>query len=368
VPGTFEQSIKIEANRLGFSLAGITTPDPPPHGPVYENWLALGRHGEMMYLAKEPARSCRLDPRLLLPDCRSILVLGVRHPTPHPHTNPPPLLEYKTGEGRTGAGRIAAYAWGRDYHLVLPEYLLALVAFIEACLGHAVPSRVYTDTGPILERDLAQRAGLGWIGKNTCLINPRLGSYLLLAEILLSLDLSPDTPFAMDRCGTCTRCIDTCPTGAILPNRTLDARRCVSYLTIELKGEIPLDLRPSLGDWVFGCDVCQVVCPWNRIDPLEDHLALMPHPGVPSPDLIAELTLSPQEFNRKFKDSPIRRAKRRGYLRNVAVALGNTLAQAPEILKTSGAQALAALEHATQDSEPLIREHATWAFKKINRG
>jgi epoxyqueuosine reductase len=264
------------------------------------------------------------------------------------------------GEGRVGVGesprgRVAAYAWGTDYHLVLPERLRALVAFVETHVGHPIPNRWYTDTGPILERDLAQRAGLGWIGKNTCLINPRLGSYFLLAEILLGVDLEPDPPFEADRCGTCRRCLEACPTHCILPDHTLDARRCISYLTIELKGEIPLDLRERMGEWLFGCDVCQMVCPWNRFAAPAGDPAFAPRPGVACPDLIQEIRLTPQAFNEKFKKSPIKRAKRRGYLRNVAVTLGNA----------GDSAAIPALERTLQDDESLVREHAVWALQHL---
>ena len=285
----------------------------------------------MDYLASERARTCRRDPHLILPECRSILILGVRYPDPK-------TAKFEEKAGPTG--RVAAYAWGRDYHLVLPQRLKALVGFIEQKVGAPVSHRWYTDTGPILERDLAQRAGLGWIGKNTCLINPKLGSYFLLAEILLGIDLEPDPPFTADRCGTCTRCIEACPTHCILPDRTLDARRCISYLTIENKGEIPSDLRPQMGNWTFGCDVCQLVCPWNRFASKEYDQSFTPYPGLPNPDLIADLMLTPQEFNQKFKDNPVQRARRAGYLRNTAIALGN-----------SGSTAgIPALEDALQDA------------------
>ncbi len=326
----------------------------------------MGRHGQMAYLADERARARRLDPRRLLPECRSILVLGILYPTPlsSPHFDPHLTLPHSAlqewgrageGVGESPRGRVAAYAWGLDYHLVLPERLRALAAFIEAQVGYPIPNRAYTDSGPILERDLAQRAGLGWIGKNASLINPRLGSYFLLAEILLGIQLEPDPPFESDRCGTCTRCIDACPAHCILPDRSLDARRCIAYLTIELKGEIPPDLRPLMGEWVFGCDVCQMVCPWNRFAAPSRDPAFAPRPGVPRPDLIAELALSPQEFNRKFKDSPVQRARRRGYLRNVAIALGNARAPA----------ALPALREALRDSEPLVRASVAWAIEQI---
>ena len=352
MPKSLAQSIKAEARRLGFALAGITTPDPPPHWSVFENWLAMGRHGQMTYLADERSRARRLDPRQILPECRSILVLGVRYPAPE--TTPP-------AEGQTPHGRVAAYAWGADYHLILPERLRTLVRFIETRVGHPIPNRWYTDTGPLLERDLAQRAGLGWIGKNTNLIHPRIGSYFLLAEILLGFDLEPDPPFAADRCGSCKRCIEACPTQCILPDRTLDARRCISYLTIELKGEIPLDLRERMGQWVFGCDICQMVCPWNRFAAPSGDPLFAPRPSVPRPNLIAELSLNPQEFNRKFKNSPIQRARRRGYLRNVAIALGN----AAEHSLSRDPAALPALREALRDFEPLVRVSSAWAIAHI---
>ncbi len=346
---TLRTNIEHESRRLGFELFGVTGPEPPPHLGVFERWLAEGRQGEMAYLATERARQRRADPRLILPECRSILVLGARYAAP----------QEVGAQGEAAlTGRVAAYAWGDDYHDVLPERLRALVAFIEAQVGRPVPNRWYTDTGPLLERELAQRAGLGWIGKNTCLIHPRHGSYFLLAEILLGLDLPPDAPFASDHCGTCTRCIDACPTACILPDRTLDARRCISYLTIEQKGAIPEDLRPMLGEWVFGCDICQQVCPWNgRFARSEGAPSFAPRPSVPQPDLLGEMGLTPEEFNRKFKGSPLKRARRRGYLRNIAVALGN---------RGDGA-ALEVLEKALQDPEPLVVEHAAWALGRLKK-
>ncbi len=340
--------------RLGFALAGVTTPEPPLHWPTYENWLAAGRHGGMSYLADENARTRRRDPRRILPECQSILVLAARYPDPRSAGSP----EAGSPAGATGPrGRVAAYAWGEDYHRLLSERLKALVAFIETRLGGPVPNRWYTDTGPLLERDLAQRAGLGWIGKNTCLIHPGMGSYFLLAEVLLGIRLEPDPPFVDDRCGTCTRCIDACPTQCILPDRTLDARRCISYLTIELKDSIPPDLRPRMGDWVFGCDVCQEVCPGNRFADGRVDPAFHPRPGVPAPVLVTEIELTPEAFNRKFKDSPVQRPRRRGYLRSIAIALGNAADPA----------AIPALERAAETAEPNLREHINWALEQIHR-
>jgi epoxyqueuosine reductase len=352
-PDDLRRWLEIEAQRLGFDLFGVTTPDAPPHLDVYENWLSAGRQGEMAYLAAETARQRRADPRSILPECRSILVLATRYPSPG-EAPAPDLLP--SARQSSPVGKVASYAWGDDYHDVLVGRLRQLVAALEKLLGYAVPNRCYTDTGPLLERELAQRAGLGWIGKNTCLIHPRLGSYFFLAEILLALDLPPDHPFIYNRCGSCTRCIDACPTGCILPDRTLDALRCISYLTIELKGAIPDDLRPQVGDWVFGCDVCQQVCPWNRFAGPEGDPAFSPRSGLPRPDLLHEMTLTAEQFHHKFKASAVRRAKRRGYLRNVAVALGNRAGQAAETAL------LPALRH---DVEPLVRAHAAWALGRL---
>lgn len=293
----------------------------------------------MDYLATERSRTRRADPREIMPECKSILVLATPYPPPARSMN---------------GGKIASYAQGSDYHDVIPARMQELVQFICQQIGGLVRNRWYTDTGPILERDLAQRAGIGWIGKNTCLIHPKRGSYFLLSEILLDLELEPDEPFTTDHCGTCTSCIEACPTDCILPDRTIDAQRCISYLTIELKDEIPVDLRDKLGDWIFGCDVCQQVCPWNRFamdgDSAFENIR-------PPHSLTEELSLTSQEFNQRFKGSPIKRAKRRGYLRNVAVALGN----AGEMID------LPVLQNALNDEEPLIREHTQWAIEQIQK-
>lgn len=339
---------RAEAGRLGFGLFGVTRSEPSRHAAVFEAWLAAGRHGEMAYLASERSRLGRSDPGALLPGCRSILVLGMAYPA------------FERSE-QAGTGKVAAYAWGADYHELLAERLRSLVRFIEAQVGEPVANRWYTDTGPLLERELAQRAGLGWIGKNSCLIHPGGGSNFLLAEILLDVELEADAPFEADHCGSCRRCLEACPTGCILPDRTIDARRCISYLTIELKGAIPMDLRPQLAGWIFGCDVCQQVCPWNRFaDRQAIDLDLMERPGVASPVLVDELRLSREYFNRKFKGSPVRRAKRRGYLRNTAVVLGQLAS------RTGDPEASAALAQVLlDDPEALARSHAAWALGQI---
>lgn len=340
---TLKDEIKAEARRLGFTLTGVAFPQSPPHYKAYEDWLAGGHHATMDYLATERARQRRGDPARILPECKSILVLGMPY---HPPAAP---------TEKQAQGQVAAYALGADYHNIIPGRLAALVKHIGDQVKYPVPNRCYTDTGPILERDLAQQAGLGWIGKNTCIINPKHGSTFFLAEILLGIELEPDPPFTTNHCGSCTRCIEACPTQAILPKHILDARRCISYLTIENKQEIPTEFRDKMGDWVFGCDICQQVCPWNRFAAQQVDASFIPQPVTTKPDLIQSLALSTQDFNRQFKHSPIKRAKRRGYLRNVSVALGNA----------GDVRAIPALKKALTDPEPLVREHASWAIRTL---
>ncbi len=390
------QAVKAEARRLGFDLVGVTDCSPPASYAHYEAWLAAGYHAGMAYMARERNRLRRADPRRILPECQSIVVVAVRYAAPphqdalrsghdrraakmpnshsegraarskgermltsggqsHMATAPALDVQPSTSGPEGPFGQVAAYAWGLDYHDVLPPRLRDLVAFIEAQVGHPVPHRIYTDTGPVLERDLAQRAGLGWIGKSGMLIHPRLGSYLLLAEVLLGVALEPDPPFPTDHCGTCQRCVEACPTQAILPDRTVDANRCLSYWTIEHRGALPEALRPALGTWVFGCDVCQQVCPWNRRVAPEGDPAFAPRPEVPRPLLLEELKLSPEAFRHKFRGSPVKRAKRQGYLRNVAVALGNI----------ADPRAVPALTEALHDEHPWVRGHAAWALGRI---
>ncbi len=334
--------IKAEARRLGFTLTGVTTPDPPDHLDFFHNWLSKGFHASMDWIAAERSLERRSDPQAILPECKSILVLGSPYPAP---------------KGNLKGGNIASYALNQDYHEVLPEKLKSLVDFLEEKVGHSVPNRWYTDTGPVLERELAMRAGLGWIGKNTMLINRDHGSYFLISEILLGLDLVTDLPITESFCGSCTNCLDTCPTGALWEPRTLDANRCISYLTIEHREEIPLELRPQLGDWIFGCDICQVVCPWNKPGAEAPSILseLLPREELLGIDLIEELGLSQADFSARFKGSPIKRTKHRGYLRNVAIVLGN--------LKDPAA--LPALAAALEDPEPLVSTHAAWALGEI---
>ena len=296
-------------------------------------------HGNMQYLAEERSHIRRADPKQILPECKSILVVAIPY-SPLPR--------------QSSSFRIAAYALGDDYHDILPARLKEIVNFIEEKVGHSIPNRYYTDTGPVLERELAQRAGLGWIGKNSMLINPQAGSTFFLAEILLGIELEPDDSFPTDHCGTCTRCLTACPTQCILPNRTIDARRCISYLTIELKDEIPEELRPQMGEWIFGCDICQQACPWNRFSLPADSAF---EPKIPLPVLTSDLLLSSVEFNQRFKKSPIKRTKRRGYLRNISIAVGNS----------GNEKDIPLLQQASQDEEPLVKFHAKWAIQHITK-
>ncbi len=345
-PAELTRLAKAEARRLGFDLVGITTPDPPAHLDAYRRWLAAGRHGAMLYLASDRARERRADPRRILPECRSILVVGANY-----------LPERPMPQGTAAGPRIAAYAQGDDYHEALVARLRRVVERLEAETGRPIPQRLYSDTGPLLERELAQRAGLGWIGKNTCLIHPGRGSYFLLAEALLGIDLIPDAPFAPDRCGSCTRCIESCPTGCILPDRTLDARRCLSYLTIELKGPIPESLRHHMDDWLFGCDLCQQACPWNQrfAHPTSDP-TFQPRPFLQRAHLKDWLLLDEETYRRELRGSPLKRPKRRGLVRNAAVAAGN---RADPDLVPALARAL------LEDHAPLARAHAAWALGRI---
>jgi len=341
---TLTKKIKDQAIKLGFPLVGVTTPDPPPHLDFFLNWLQSGFQASMEWIGSGRSLERRADPRVILPECRSILVLGSPYPSPR---------------GNVAGGNIASYALNQDYHDVLGLRLQALVDAIDEWVGKPVPNRWYTDTGPVLEKELAMRAGLGWIGKNTTLIHKECGSYFFLAEILLGIDLMIDSPVTEDFCGSCTRCLDTCPTGALAAPYTLDSRRCISYLTIEHPGEIPEDLRPHMGDWIFGCDICQIICPWNKpgqeaSDILEE---FRPREDLLAVDPLQELGLSQEEFSSRFKNSPIKRAKRHGYLRNVAIALGNRGEE----------DALKALEKALEDPESLIRNSAAWAKKMILR-
>jgi epoxyqueuosine reductase len=345
------QCIIDEAHRLGFDLVGIVPAQPATTVDGYLNWVQRGFHGEMAYLARPDAVAKRTDLSLIQPGVRSVVIVGANY-----HSGAVPA-ELRDDPSR---GIISSYAWGDDYHEWLASRLKRLAAFIQGASEEPVGHRAYVDTGPILERELAARGGLGFVGKNTSLIHPRLGSWLFLGELLLDIELPAARPTdAQGTCGGCSRCLDACPTGALVEPYVLDARRCISYLTIELKGAIPRELRPLLGNRVFGCDICQEVCPWNRrfAQPTPEP-AFQPRAETFAPHSGDLLALNGKDFSRSFRGSPMTRAKRRGLLRNVTVAMGNW----------GDGSALVPLAGALRDEEPLIRGHAAWALGCVHTG
>jgi epoxyqueuosine reductase len=341
-----KERLRQRALELGFDDCRFTSAAPPASAPQFANWLAAGHHAEMAWLARNAAK--RVDPQLVLPGAQSIVVLAASYggQMPDAACKMPPKHR----------GVVARYSCHADYHEILAGPLKQLAAYADELGGPGTRSLWYVDTGPLLERDLAQRAGLGFVGKHTNLISRKLGNWLLLEEILTTLELEPDTP-ARNLCGSCTRCLTACPTGALPAPFTLDARRCISYLTIELKGSLPVELRPLIGNRIFGCDDCLAACPWNRF--ARDAALMKPvrRPDLASPDLLELLALDDAGFKTRFAGTPLLRTKRRGLLRNVCVALGNM----------AGSEALPALNRATTDPEPLIREHAAWAIEQIQR-
>jgi epoxyqueuosine reductase len=301
---TLESRIKRQAASLGFDPVGIATLGPAGTYDAFMRWLDAGYAGEMAYLPRGADK--RRDTRLPFEGVSSAVVVALNY------------------GGKQPAGPIARYARGADYHDVMTQRLDALHRWIEAETGRAIRGKAYVDTGPILERDLAQRAGLGWIGKNTMLISPRHGSFFFLGALLLDLDLRADDPFDADRCGSCTRCLDACPTDAFVAPRVLDANRCVSYLTIEHRSDIAPELQPLIGELVYGCDVCQDVCPWNHRFATElPDPALAPRAENVAPDVAEIAALSEDDFRKRFRGSPIKRAKHKGLQRNALIALKN---------------------------------------------
>jgi epoxyqueuosine reductase len=329
-------AIQNRAEELGFEACRFTSAAPPAHKEHFERWLRAGEHGEMAYLQRNAHK--RVDPQKVLADARTIIALAVSY------------------SFNSSAGSVARYARFTDYHDVIGERLKVLSQFVNQLGGADTHSLWYVDTGPFLERDLAQRAGLGFIGKHTNLISRELGNWFFLAEIITTLDMEPDAP-EQNRCGTCTRCISACPTAAITAPFQLAARRCISYLTIELKGPIPRDLRPAIGSRIYGCDDCLQVCPWNRFAREGRMMKEHARRDLDAPDLVELLELDDAGFKRRFAGTPMMRTKRRGLLRNVCVALGNI----------GNAEALHALERAAKDAEPLVAEHAQWAIEQIQR-
>ncbi|HWG46360.1 MAG TPA: tRNA epoxyqueuosine(34) reductase QueG [Gemmataceae bacterium] len=341
---TLEDRLKQHAHTLGFELAGIAPATEADGFGRLRDWLDRGFAGTMDYMHRH--REARRHPSSILPEVRSVVMVGMNYG---------PANDRGTlSRERPGSGRVSRYARGTDYHDVLRTRLNRLLDWLRQerpdCLGRGV-----VDTAPLLERDFARRAGLGWFGKNTLLLNKRQGSYFFIGALLVNLELSADPPHTASHCGTCTACLDACPTTAFVAPGLLDARRCISYLTIEHKGEIPPELRAGLGDWLFGCDVCQEVCPWNRKAPSGKEPALHGRPELEKLDLIEVLGLSEEAFRHRFRGTALFRTKRRGLLRNAALVLGNT----------GDTAALPALRRALNDVEPLVREAARWAIEQI---
>ena len=345
-----KQRLVVFARTLGFDSCRVATCSTPAHADEFDDWLDEGAHGEMEYMAR--ATEKRRDPQKILDGAKSIIVLALNY---FQGDSAPewPLTAAETAATteERARGRTARYAWGDDYHDVIAAKLAKIDIFLRDFGGL---QKCYVDTGPVLERDHAAQAGIGWHGKSTMLIDEKLGTWFFLAEILTTLELPADDP-ARDRCGTCERCINACPTGAITAPHELDARRCISYLTIELKSSIPLELRPLIGDRIFGCDDCLDACPWNRFAKVSRESAFAARESTTAYALRDYLRLDEVEFRDRFRNSPINRIKRRGFLRNVCVALGNIGTR----------EDLPALERAALDSEPLIAEHAAWAINRI---
>lgn len=334
-------ALKSEAMRLGFDLVGACPAVSPPHLAAFSQWLSAGYAGQMRWL---PERAeAYSHPRNVLEGSVSLLVLATG---------------YRTAESQpaeAGCGRVSRYAWGRDYHDVIHERLKRL-AELHRRLAPDAAVRGVVDTAPLIERDFAQLAGLGWIGKNTMLIHPSLGSYTFLAVLLSGAELIYDQPWQADRCGTCRACLDACPTGALVDAYRLDARQCISYLTIELKESVPDELRPLMGEWVFGCDMCQEVCPWNRHAAFSREPAFAPNRGTNPLDLAALLELDDAGFREQFRGTPLARAKRSGLLRNAAIVLGNRPAPGTR----------PALDRGSNDADPVVREACVKALSEHN--
>ena len=342
------------AREIGFDLCRFARAETPEHATEFRDWLDRGDAGEMNYLARNSERRC--DPRQILPGAKTVIVLALNYfqGALKADSVAAAVSPAKAAAGTAAStGRIARYAWGDDYHKLIEKKLAVIDQFLRHRGGR---QKCYVDTGPMLERDHAAAAGIGWHGKSTMLLNREFGTWFFLAEILTSLEFVPDT-VEKNYCGRCTRCIDACPTGAITAPHQVDARRCISYLTIELKGSIPIELRPLIGDRIYGCDDCLNACPWNRFAKASREMAFAMRPEIEAMKLRDYLGLDEDKFHRLFSNSPIKRAKRRGLLRNVCVALGNV----------GTAEDLPALEKARVDSEPLVAEHAQWAIDRINQ-
>jgi len=338
-PVPVENLIKAQAYGLGFDLVGITRLGPMETAAKFDEWIDNGYAGEMEYLPRGADK--RRDSRLPFTGAVSAVVVGLNY------------------GGREKSGPVARYARGDDYHDLMTRRLTELHRWLETELGRPISGKAYVDTGPILERDLARRAGLGWFGKNTNLVNPQLGSFFFIGSLVVDVELDPDDPFEADRCGTCTRCLDACPTNAFVDQRILDATRCISYATIEAKGEIPVELRENIGGLIYGCDICQDVCPWNARfarELREPSFRMRRIVDADARSVARELlTLDAESFRAAFKNSPMKRAKLRGLKRNAAVALGNVGDESD----------LARLRAARVSADEMVRAHIDWAISKI---
>jgi len=343
------QSVKARAIELGFDLCGIAPLDDFPELKFLDEWLARGYAGEMAYMARSAER--RADARLVVPGARSVIVTGTLYNASSQRA------EFGEGPVQPESAIIARYAWGDDYHDVLRERLDALVAWMREQSSEPFEARAYVDTGPVQERVYAQYAGLGWIGKNTCLINPEVGSWLFLAEIICTLSLETDTQ-GLEQCGSCRRCLDACPTGALVEPGTLDSNKCLSYLTIELRTAIPEEHRTSLGNRVYGCDICQEVCPYNQPSSVSNDAAWQPRPGLDLPRLVELWERADDDLRTLVRGSAMTRAKLVGLRRNLAVAIGNSGDPAAHaaLCKTRDDQPSAA--------DPMVAEHIDWALRR----
>jgi epoxyqueuosine reductase len=343
--------IKQTARDAGFDASGVAPVRDFPELERFPEWIEKGRAGEMKYMEArdESGQLKRASLKSAAPWARSVIVCVVNYNTAHP---------YSTQCTDPQHGWIARYAWGKeDYHDSVLRKLRGIEARLKEFADAEMTSRCYVDTGPLVERVYAKYAGVGWIGKNTCIINQKLGSWLFLGVILTSLELDSEADLpAADRCGTCTRCIDACPTDALLGPYQLDATKCISYLTIEKRGEIPEDMREGIGRHIFGCDICQDVCPWNRKAPASSAPEFQPRAGFVNPALTWLAEISEEEFREKFRGSAIRRTKRTGIRRNAAIALGNS----------GDENFLPLLETLVNDEDPIVREHAQWAKQRLS--
>ena len=341
--------VRRAAQNAGFDLCGIAPVSDFPELTRFSEWIACGHAGEMEYLKSrnDSGQLRRASLRSALPWARSVVVCAINYNTARP---------YSTQVDRAGHGWISRYAWGReDYHHSVLRRLREVEAKLKQFAANdAIQTRCYVDTGPLVERVYAKYAGVGWLGKNTCLINQKIGSWLFLGVLITSLELPPDLP-APDRCGTCTRCIEACPTQAITAPYELDSNKCISYLTIEKRGPIPEELRAGMGQHLFGCDICQDVCPWNRKAPATGNNEFQARPGLYNPALAWLAEISEEEFREKFRGSPVKRAKRSGLRRNALIAIGNSRNQ--ELVPT--------VEVALRDPDPVVAEAAHWAKRRL---